>query len=50
MALVGHAGLDGMGRLLATSPFTTLWNALWNALGEHFNDPHPKQIFGRYTT
>ena len=46
MALVGRAGLGGMGRLLATSPFTTLWNAL----GEHFKDPRMRQLFGRYAT
>ncbi|MBX9747990.1 MAG: phytoene desaturase [Roseococcus sp.] len=46
MALVGRAGIGGMGRLLATSPFTTLWNAL----GEHFNDPRLRQLFGRYAT
>ena len=46
MALVARAGLGGMGRLLATSPFTTLWNAL----GEHFADPRLRQLFGRYAT
>lgn len=46
MALVGRAGLGGMGRLLATSPFATLWSAL----GEHFRDPRLRQLFGRYAT
>lgn len=46
MALVGRAGIGGMGRLLATSPFTNLWNAL----GEHFADPRLRQLFGRYAT
>ncbi len=46
MALVGRAGIGGMGRLLATSPFSSLWNAL----GEHFQDARLRQLFGRYAT
>ena len=39
----GVTGLTDMWRL---SPFTTLWRAL----GEHFNDPRLRQLFGRYAT
>ena len=46
MGLVSRAGLGGMGRLLATSPFSSLWAAL----GEHFADPRLRQLFGRYAT
>ena len=46
MGLVSRAGIGGMGRLLATSPFSTLWNAL----GEHFQDARLRQLFGRYAT
>ncbi|WP_205963620.1 1-hydroxycarotenoid 3,4-desaturase CrtD [Roseicella aquatilis] len=46
IALAGRAGLGGMGRLLATSPFTSLWNAL----GEHFRDERLRQLFARYAT
>lgn len=46
VGLVSRAGLGGVGRLLATSPFSTLWAAL----GEHFKDPRLRQLFGRYAT
>jgi 1-hydroxycarotenoid 3,4-desaturase len=46
VSLVSRAGIGGVGRLLATSPFTSLWNAL----GEHFRDPRLRQLFGRYAT
>ncbi|MBK1658033.1 1-hydroxycarotenoid 3,4-desaturase CrtD [Paracraurococcus ruber] len=46
VSLVSRAGLGGMGRLLATSPFSTLWAAL----GEHFRDERLRQLFGRYAT
>lgn len=37
------ASQAGVGRLLATGPFTTLWEAL----GEHFRDPRLRQVFAR---
>jgi 1-hydroxycarotenoid 3,4-desaturase len=40
LALAAEAGV---GRLLATGPFTTLWDAL----GTHFPDPRLRQLFGR---
>ena len=46
VSLVSRAGLGGVGRLLATAPFSTLWAAL----GEHFRDPRLRQLFGRYAT
>jgi 1-hydroxycarotenoid 3,4-desaturase len=46
LSLVGRAGIGGAARLLATSPFSTLWAAL----GEHFPDPRLRQLFGRYAT
>jgi 1-hydroxycarotenoid 3,4-desaturase len=36
----------GPRKLLAVSPFSTLWRAL----GEHFRDPRLRQLFGRYAT
>jgi 1-hydroxycarotenoid 3,4-desaturase len=36
----------GPKKLLAVSPFSTLWRAL----GEHFRDPRLRQLFGRYAT
>ncbi len=46
ISLVGRAGIGGAAKLLATAPFSTLWNAL----GEHFPDPRLRQLFGRYST
>jgi len=46
VSLVGRAGIGGVGRLLQTSPFASLWNAL----GEHFKDQRLRQLFGRYAT
>ncbi len=46
ISLVGRVGLGGAARLLQTSPFSTLWDAL----GEHFRDPRLRQLFGRYST
>ncbi len=43
LVLVGRAGARD---LLATAPFATLWRAL----GEHFQDPRLRQLFGRYAT
>ena len=39
-------GLHRLPDLLATRPFTTLWNAL----GDYFEDERLKQLFGRYAT
>ena len=46
MSLVSRAGLGGVGQILATSPFSSLWDAL----GEHFGDARLRQLFGRYAT
>jgi 1-hydroxycarotenoid 3,4-desaturase len=46
VSLVSRAGIGGVGRLLQTSPFSSLWSAL----GEHFKDPRLRQLFGRYAT
>jgi len=46
LSLVARTGLGGAARLLRTSPFSTLWDAL----GEHFRDPRLRQLFGRYST
>jgi 1-hydroxycarotenoid 3,4-desaturase len=44
---LGHrVGLSGLGALWRISPFTTLWDAL----GEYFQDPRLRQLFGRYAT
>ena len=44
--LVASFGLFGLGSLRRISPF----NILWRALGEHFQDPRLRQLFGRYAT
>jgi 1-hydroxycarotenoid 3,4-desaturase len=44
--LVASFGLFGLGSLRQISPF----NILWKALGEHFQDPRLRQLFGRYAT
>jgi len=46
LSLVSRMGLGGMGRLMGTSPFSSLWDAL----GEHFGDARLRQLFGRYAT
>ncbi len=46
LGLVRQAGLGGLGRLWATSPFGTLWDAL----GKAFQDQRLRQLFGRYAT
>ncbi len=43
LGLMLRAGLPGLWR---TAPFRTLWSAL----GEHFQDPRLRQLFGRYAT
>jgi 1-hydroxycarotenoid 3,4-desaturase len=45
-SLVRRVGLGGLGDLMRISPFATLWGAL----GEHFQDPRLRQLFGRYAT
>jgi 1-hydroxycarotenoid 3,4-desaturase len=44
--LVAGAGPFGLMNLLATRPFSTMWQAL----GAHFRDPRLRQLFGRYAT
>jgi 1-hydroxycarotenoid 3,4-desaturase len=45
-ALVAAFGLRRLGDLWQISPFVSLWRAL----GEHFEDPRLRQLFGRYAT
>jgi len=44
--LLAGAGPFGLMDLLATRPFSTMWQAL----GTHFRDPRLRQLFGRYAT
>lgn len=44
--LVGGAGVRGLRDLWKIRPFATLWQAL----GDHFQDPRLRQLFGRYAT
>lgn len=44
--LMWRIGLHRVGALLAIRPY----ESLWNVLGEHFDDPRLRQLFGRYTT
>jgi 1-hydroxycarotenoid 3,4-desaturase len=44
--LIGRAGLRGLPDLLRLRPFT----ALWQALGDYFQDPRLRQLFARYAT
>ena len=46
LSLVRSAGLRGLADLWQISPFETMWKAL----GEHFQDPRLRQLFGRYAT
>lgn len=46
LGLVRAAGFTGLGNLARISPFTTMWSAL----GQHFQDPRLRQLFGRYAT
>lgn len=46
IGLARNVGLGKLGDLWGIAPFTTLWRAL----GEHFNDPRLRQLFGRYAT
>jgi 1-hydroxycarotenoid 3,4-desaturase len=45
-SLVKEAGVRGLGDLARISPFATLWQVL----GEYFQDPRLRQLFGRYAT
>lgn len=44
--LVRRAGFGGLGAMLRTMPYQTMWQAL----GQFFKDPRLKQLFGRYAT
>ena len=46
IALISRVGAMGLGDLMRTVPFMTMWAAL----SEHFSDPRLRQLFGRYTT
>ncbi|TDQ82929.1 1-hydroxycarotenoid 3,4-desaturase [Dongia mobilis] len=46
VSLMFRVGPQRLPELLRISPFATLWDAL----GEHFNDPRLRQLFGRYAT
>jgi len=46
VSLVGRVGLMNLGAMFRTEPFKTMWTAL----GEHFEDPRLRQLFGRYAT
>lgn len=46
VSLTTRVGWRGLPNLARISPFTTLWSAL----GEHFQDPRLRQLFGRYAT
>lgn len=44
--LVRRVGPSGLGGLINIKPFSTMWKAL----GQHFQDPRLRQLFGRYAT
>jgi 1-hydroxycarotenoid 3,4-desaturase len=46
VSLVNRVGLTNLDAMLRTEPFKTMWTAL----GEHFEDPRLRQLFGRYAT
>lgn len=46
VSLVARVGLGNLDAMLRTEPFKTMWTAL----GEHFEDPRLRQLFGRYAT
>lgn len=46
LGLVRGVGPRRLGELRRLRPFSTLWNAL----GEYFQDPRLRQLFGRYAT
>jgi 1-hydroxycarotenoid 3,4-desaturase len=45
-SLIRGAGVRGLADLAGISPFSTLWQVL----GEFFQDPRLRQLFGRYAT
>ena len=46
LPLMWRIGLWRIGDLIAIRPY----ESLWKVLGEHFDDPRLRQLFGRYTT
>jgi 1-hydroxycarotenoid 3,4-desaturase len=46
LGLVQQIGFAGVGKMLAASPFGTMWDAL----GKTFQDARLRQLFGRYAT
>jgi 1-hydroxycarotenoid 3,4-desaturase len=44
--LVRSVGLSGLPALARIRPFSTLWSVI----GDHFDDPRLRQLFGRYAT
>jgi 1-hydroxycarotenoid 3,4-desaturase len=46
LPMMWRMGLWKLPDMLAMRPF----DGMWNALGEHFNDPRLQQLFGRYAT
>jgi len=46
VSLVGRIGWRGLGSLWRSAPMSSLWRAL----GDHFQDPRLRQLFGRYAT
>lgn len=46
LPLMWRIGLWRIGDLIAIRPY----ESLWKVLGEHFEDPRLRQLFGRYTT
>ncbi|HRD75426.1 MAG TPA: FAD-dependent oxidoreductase, partial [Hyphomicrobiaceae bacterium] len=46
IGMVKAVGLSGLGGLISSAPFTTLWDLL----GRYFPDPRLRQLFGRYAT
>ena len=46
VGLVRRVGPGGLGGLINIKPFATMWSAL----GQHFQDPRLRQLFGRYAT
>jgi 1-hydroxycarotenoid 3,4-desaturase len=46
MGLTYRVGLKNIASVFALRPY----ESLWSALGDHFNDPRLRQLFGRYAT
>jgi 1-hydroxycarotenoid 3,4-desaturase len=44
--LVARVGIGHLGAMWRTAPLQNFWSAL----GQHFNDPRLRQLFGRYAT